>query len=196
MGGKPIHDSNWGAAEFPVSQTYSPAFRNRLIQQLTGPHAKSANELSREVGVSQSTLSLWLRQAPTLTAMSSRNSTLDSNVPPKSPRHWTAAEKLAAVQEAATLKDADLGAFLRRVGIHEADLQAWRALAFAALGGAQPKAKTKPASAAETREVAKLKEKVARLERRLSGANALLDLQKKVQELWGDADKATPGSKE
>ena len=42
-------------------------------------------------------------------------------------RQWTAEEKLRVVLEAAQLSEDELGAFLRREGVHEAQLKEWRA---------------------------------------------------------------------
>src|ERR1043165_6581860 len=196
MGGKLTLTMTQGAAEIAVPRHYTQGFRNRMIQRLTGPDAMSASPLCREVGVAQATLSGWLQRAPTLKAMTTDQPESSSPRPPKSPQQWTAAEKLQVVMEAAAISDAELGAFLRRKGLRESDLQAWRALtiesATAALGGAKKKAK----SVSEARQIQDLQKKLARTERRLSGVNALLDLQKKVREIWGDADAPTTESKE
>lgn len=42
---------------------YSSKFKKRMISKMTGPDAQSASSLVREVGVSQSSLSNWLRKA-------------------------------------------------------------------------------------------------------------------------------------
>jgi len=42
---------------------YSDMFKNAMIQKLSGPDAISASALSKQVDVSQSTLSKWLRMA-------------------------------------------------------------------------------------------------------------------------------------
>lgn len=183
-----------GAAEFTVPQSYTTGFRNRMIQRMTGPTAISASALSREVNIGQATLSRWLLRAPTLAAMTASNQPSSHGRAPKSPQQWTAAEKLQAVVEASALADADLGAFLRRKGLTETDLQAWRTVATEALG--VPTKKQRAKAAADARRIELLENKVKRTERRLSGAKAMLDLQKKIQEIWGDADSPTTGSNE
>ena len=40
---------------------YSAKFRERMVRKMMGPREKSASALSKEVGISQSTLSRWLR---------------------------------------------------------------------------------------------------------------------------------------
>jgi transposase-like protein len=42
---------------------YSSSFKERMVRRLAGPGAMSANALALEVGVSQGTLSRWLREA-------------------------------------------------------------------------------------------------------------------------------------
>lgn len=47
---------------------------------------------------------------------------------PKRPtkKKWTGAEKLRIVLEASALTGSELGALLRREGLHEAELSEWR----------------------------------------------------------------------
>lgn len=165
-----------------------------MIQRMTGPFAISANALSREVGVSQGSLSRWLLQASTLRAMTASNQPSSRGGHSKSPQQWSAAEKFQAVIEASAVADADLGAFLRGKGLTEADLKAWRMLATEALG--EPTKKERAKAAADARRIKQLEQQVTRTERQLSGAKALLELQKKVQEIWGVADAPTAESKE
>jgi len=107
----------------------------------------------------------------------------------KRPQDWSAEEKLQAVIEGATLSEADLGAFLRRQGLHEAQLTQWRQLVLSGLKRA-PKRPGK-ASTAQARRVRELERELARKEKALAEAAALLILKKKVQQIWGDEDDNT-----
>lgn len=102
------------------------------------------------------------------------------------PEDWSAAEKLAAVMEASGLRDEELGEFLRREGLHEAQLTQWRQAALEALGGGKPSR-----VAAEGRRVRELEREVQRKDKALAEAAALLVLQKKVRAIWGDGDDDT-----
>ena len=42
---------------------YSQMFKDKMIQEMTGPDALSATALSKKVDVPQATLSKWLRKA-------------------------------------------------------------------------------------------------------------------------------------
>jgi transposase len=108
----------------------------------------------------------------------------------KRPQDWSAEEKLQAVIEASSVSEEDLGAFLRRQGLHEAQLTQWRQLVLSGLKKA-PK-RSGRASTAQGRRVRELEQELARKEKALAEAAALLILKKKVQQIWGDEDDNTP----
>ena len=164
----------------PTVPEYSAAFKARVVQRLVGPHAVSANALAKELGVSQESLSRWLRQARSVGEM------------PSSKKQWTGAEKLRVVMAAAGLTGTDLGAFLRREGLHEAQLIAWREAAETALGAP---ARPRPGGSPEARRIQELERELRRKDRALAETAALLVLKKKVQAIWGDeADTTDPTS--
>lgn len=175
-------------------KTYSEAFKNKLVQRMLLPGGPSANKLSLEVGIGQPTLSRWLREATTLAPVTKRRKRPPQSQPepkPQRPEDRTAQEKLKLVLEASALSDADLGAFLRRHGIHEADLEAWREAALGALNGPA----SSSARSGDARRVRELEKELRRKDKALAETAALLVLQKKVRAIWGDADDDTkPGS--
>ena len=66
--------------------------------------------------------------------------------PSERPEDWTAEEKLKVVAEAVGLDDVELGVLLRREGLHEAQLEAWRKALLGSLekaGRKGPRATTK-----------------------------------------------------
>ncbi len=168
------------------------------MQRLVGPKAVSANQLAHEVGIHQSTLSRWLRDAQP-SDMGTPKGT-EQKPPPRTATKEATARKLSAddkmriVFAAEALAAEDLGAFLRREGVHDADLDAWRAAvktaAVAALNGTSSKAA--PArSSAERKRLHELERELRRKDKALAEAAALLVLEKKLQALWGDGDDAT-----
>ncbi len=106
----------------------------------------------------------------------------------KSPRQWSAAEKLQVVVEATALSDDELGEFLRRKGLHASQLEEWHRLATEALSGPKKRARKSP----EARRNKELEKELRRKEKALAEVAALLVLKKKVQEIWGDEDDDTP----
>jgi len=168
-----------------MSATYTAGFREAMVRRMTGPTAQSATALAKETGIAQPTLSRWLLVASTLPAMSKQH----DGGPPKSTRQWTAAEKLAVVTEAAALAPADLGAFLRAKGLRSSELHAWREQIVVALG--DTKASRRKAKA-EAGRIKNLERELERKDRRLRAVETLLELQKKVREIWAEEGEFTP----
>jgi len=92
------------------------------------------------------------------------------------------------VLESSQLSEEELGAFLRRKGIRQAHLDEWRSRLAAAVQG---KRKAKGRSA-DARRVQELEKELRRKEKALAETAALLVLQKKVREIWGDEGESTP----
>ena len=178
-----------------MPKIYSDAFRNDIIRKLNSPRPPSARELAARTGVHQTTLSRWQREGATLRAAMSQSDDDKDHAKPqfqRRPQDFPAEQKLRIVQQAATLQDSELGAFLRREGLHEADLAEWReqanAAALAALGG--PRQRT-----IEQKRVRKLESELRRKEKALAEAAALLVLAKKARALWQeDEDDETTGN--
>lgn len=165
-------------------QEYSENFKRKMIQRMSGPRGRTATSLARETGVAQATLSRWLIQARTIGLMSKD----DRKTKPELLRkERSPEEKMRLVLQANRLSEDELGAFLRREGLHEADLAEWRD---AMLSGLKPLSR-KQARSPEGRRVRELEKELRRKEKALAEAAALLVLQKKVHALWGDEDDDT-----
>ena len=160
---------------------YSRAFRAKIVHKLMQPNAPSQGSVSRETGVSQVTLSRWLQTARTIPSMTEK--------PTTKRRKWTAEEKLRIVAEASRLKDAELGAFLRREGVHDVQLREWSDAARAGLASLNGDRRSP-----EVQRVKQLEKELLRKDRALAEVSALLVLRKKVQALWGDVDDDTAES--
>ena len=157
---------------------YSTAFKARVLQRLVGPRAISATRLAAEVGVPQVTLSRWLASARSVPRMTT----------PQKP--WTGAQKLRVVLAAHGLSETELGALLRREGLHAAQLEEWRAAAEMALDPPSRR-REKAAVHPDTKRLADVERELRRKEKALAEAAALLVLKKKVEGYWGDADDTT-----
>lgn len=167
---------------------YSEEFKQKMVQRLLLPGAPSASELARDVGVNHSTLSRWLRDACGPGRFDPMPKDEKKPRRPRRPEDWDEKDRLRVVLEAGRLSGDELGAFLRREGLHEETLAAWRDEALAALSSPQAAGRQ---STKERKRVEALERQLARKERELEAANALLDLSKKVRALWGDGDNDT-----
>lgn len=159
---------------------YSEAFKSNMVRKMLPPGAVSAYALAAETGLNQPTLSRWLKEARSVGVMD------------KPAKKWTPSEKLRVVVEASRLSDDKLGEFLRREGLHEAQVTEWRTSAEASFVDAGRS--TRPST--ESKRIKELERELLRKDRALAEAAALLILQKKVAAIWGAKDDATSNRSE
>jgi len=140
----------------------------------------SIAQIAQKAGIPTPTLYYWMKQAK-IADMSSRGNKKKRGRPRKSSR-WSAEEQLRFLTEASVLSDEELGAFLRKEGLHEVDLQNMRK---AALDGLRPPVVRRGLSPQE-QELKELKRDLRRKEKALAEAAALLVLQKKFRALLAE----------
>lgn len=167
-----------------------------MVQKMAGPSGRSASSLSDEVGVPQVTLSRWLKQA-TVPAVSKKKTTTKkkrrrsrAGSTAKRPQRWTPQDKLQVILEAAALSDDELGEFLRRRGLHEAQLTEWREQLLKAAPDVFATRRRKQVSP-ETKRIRELEKDLRRKEKALAETSALLVLKKKADAIWGVVDDDT-----
>lgn len=160
-----------------MGRPYSVAFKQKMVQRLTGRDAVSAMQLSRETGIRPQSLSRWLAQAGSLPWVASQK---------PSNRQWTLEEKARVLAEALKLNGEQLSAYLRREGVRLGDFESWR-LAL------QQEGKD---SAASVKLIRKLERELARKEKALAEAAALLVLKKTLESAHLDEDDDTDEANE
>jgi transposase len=169
---------------------YSDTMKARMISRMTGPNAMSATALSRDVGIAQCTLSRWLREASIMGGMSKSK----KDPIPQSPRDWPLERKLRVVLESLSLSDQELGAFLRREGLHEAQLQEMRSSVEEAFSDQKKKKRSKKVSS-EKKAIKKLEKELARKDKALAEVTALLVLKKKLESYYAGLEEEDTSGK-
>jgi transposase-like protein len=161
-----------------------------MVQRLLLPNGPTQIALAAEVGVPQTTLSNWKRRSDSLSIVS-KTEKPGAASRSRRPEDWTAQERLRIVMQASGLAESELGELLRREGLHEETLEAWRkAVQEAALDALQPAGPAR-ARGGDRKKIKQLERELARKEKALAEAAALLVLKKKVQAIWGDEDDDT-----
>ena len=170
---------------------YTEGFKRKMIQRMLKPGGPSASALSQEVGVSQSSLSTWLRKAKENgrgEASLPRPERKDEAEMKKRPQDWSWEEKSRVVVAARGLKGEELGAFLRKEGLHEVQLRDWE---MGMREGLKPRGRKPTRNAADVKRIKELERELRRKEKALAEAAALVILKKKMEALWGDEDEGT-----
>lgn len=163
---------------------FSEAFKSKMVQRMLGPEGMSANALAAKVNLSQTTLSRWRRQAEgTMPGMTKKVTTPKPSIARRI-EDWSSEERLRVVAESSRLSDDELGAFLRREGLHGETLKQWRAAALEGLVSQR-------SDRSDQKRVRELEKELKRKDRALAEAAALLLLEKKLQSMWGAGDDDT-----
>ncbi len=156
---------------------YSEEFKRSTVAKMATPGGRSATSLSQELGISQSTLSRWLRERATVGLKG-------EGMGPRRPEDWSAEEKLEALLSYVKLAEEQQGTFLREKGVHEAQLAKWKEEIIEAM-------KLKPLAGGKNdpqqKRIAALERELRRKEAALAEAAALLVLKKKADAIWGEA---------
>lgn len=161
-----------------MTKPFSLPYKQKILERLTGANAVSARQVARETGISQETVSRWLREARSLPDVRSKKR--------GTTRTWTVDEKVRVLSESSKLTGSELTRYLEREGLLFGELEQWRL----ALGGDDS------ASITTTKRMRKLERELARKEKALAEAAALLVLKKKVEHLWEGEDDDTDEEKD
>ena len=157
-------------------QYYPEDFKKAMVIKMSAPEAQSATSLAEETGVSQSTLSRWLRSYATVRVEG-------ESMKQRRPQDWSAEEKLEALLEYERISEQQRGEFLRGKGLHEATLEKWKK---EMLEGLKIKPFVGGKKDPQRKRIAALERELRRKEAALAEAAALLVLKKKADAIWGD----------
>jgi transposase-like protein len=160
---------------------YSQERRAAVLVKMLPPSSMTIAALSRQEGISEKTLYKWRREARAQGRLAP-----DAG---EAPAGWTSRDKFAAVVETAALNVAETAAYCRERGLYPEQIAAWRAACEGANDRAQAVA-TAPAHRArgEAKRLRALERELARKEKALAEAAALLTLRKKAAAIWGEED--------
>lgn len=145
-----------------MTRPFSVALKQQMVARLTGVNAVSAAQLARETGISQQNLSRWLSEA-----RSSPFGAADEGIG----FIWTVAQKARIIAQAATLAGDELSHYLAGEGVRLGYFRRWR-LALEEAG---------KESVGMAKRIGKLERELARKDRALAEAAALLLLRETIE---------------
>ena len=163
--------------------TYAPERREAVLKTMMPPNAVSVPELSRTENIAEQTLYRWRKHARLSGRLMPDTDTI--------PKRWSSADKFAAVLESAAMNETELGEYCRVKGLHAGELAAWRAACEQANDrdrNRQASATERAASKASNKKMKRLEAELARKERALAEAAALLVLRGKLAAMYADED--------
>ena len=158
---------------------YSYEFKTQAVEKALGrDYDVSLNSVAIHLGVDHSTLRRWVKQF--------ENQSYGEGImnEEKSPRSWTAEQKLEIVIACESMDKEQVSAHCREHGIYPHHVKQWKAEILKAMS--VPGKSANPAQVKQLREENKsLRKELRRKEKALAEAAALLVLKKKAEGMWG-----------
>ena len=155
---------------------YSPERKAAVLDKLLPPHNMTVSALAQQEGISEATLYNWRIQAK-----------LEGKPVPganKTTEQWSTEARFAVIVETATLSQAELGEYCRRKGLYPEQIAQWKQDFLQT-----PPPDTRQSQKQAQKEIKGLKRELARKEKALAEAAALLVLRKKLNGYYGIADE-------
>ena len=162
---------------------YSTERRAAVLKKLEPPSPVPLRQLAKDEGISEATLHTWRRDA-----RSQGRLLPDADAGPDG---WTSRDKFAAVLETAALNEVDLAAYCRQRGLYAEQIQTWRTACEQANDWARASSqRLGQATKDDKKQIKALERDLARKEKALAEAAALLVLRKNAAAIWGDGEDA------
>jgi len=160
---------------------YSEERKQAVLIKMMAPENKGAMELSEETGIPYQTLYNWRKQAKEKGCAVPGNN--------KNPEKWSSSDKFATVLETASLNEAELGEYCRKKGLYVEQIQEWKLTCMNANASQIESDKLeRERSKLDKKRIKRLERELNRKEKALAETAALLVLQKKAREIWGDPE--------
>jgi hypothetical protein len=157
---------------------YSSERKAAVLAKMLPPNNIPLSRLAGEEGISRATLAKWRAEA-----RAKGRFLPDADAGPEG---WTSRDKLAAVIETASLNEAELGEYCRVRGLYPEQLRVWREACERANDWERTAAQRIQRETKDDRKrIAELERDLARKEKALAEAAALMILRKKADAIWG-----------
>jgi transposase len=157
---------------------YSTDVRRTALEKMLQPGAPQLSAISRDMDIPKDTLYGWLRKAKQGKLSNDRSRKMRTGIQ----------EKMAAILTARSLRDEELGRWLREQGFHEVQLKSWEQEINAAL---ENSAGSGGREAEQRQRIKELERELNRKDKALAEMSALMVLKKKWAAILGDEESAT-----
>ena len=160
---------------------YSTQRKESALHKMMPPSNIPIAQLSIEMGIGESTLYNWRKQA------------IDKGyvVPGdgKNAEQWSSANKFSVVLETASLNQAELAEYCRNKGLYAEQVSAWRSACMDANANVKEQEKAFIIEAKkDKKQIHQLEKELRRKDKALAETAALLVLRKKANAIWGEAE--------
>jgi transposase-like protein len=153
------------------------ARKEAILNKMMSPYPPTIVVLSKQEGISEATLYNWRKQL--------RQEGRPVPEHDRTSENWSAQTKFAVVVETAAMTETELAEYCRGKGLYPEQVKAWRDTAIASQDESQQATAASQQQGRDYRkQIKRLETDLARKEKALAEAAALLILQKKMRALW------------
>jgi len=151
--------------------------KEAILNKMMSPYPPTILALSKQEGISEATLYNWRKQL--------RQEGRPVPEHDRTSENWSAQTKFAVVVETAAMTETELAQYCRSKGLYPDQVKAWRDTAIASQDESQQATAASQQQGRDYRkQIKRLETDLARKEKALAEAAALLILQKKMRALW------------
>lgn len=162
---------------------YSAERKEAVLRKMLPPNNKQLKDLAQEEGISEATLHIWRKEV-----RGQGRLIPDAN---KTPDGWGAKDKFCAVVESAAMNETELAEYCRKRGLYPEQVKEWRISCEQATDREYKSTMRLNEMVREERKRNQaLERELARKEKALAEAAALLILRKKAEVIWGERGDA------
>jgi transposase len=165
-----------------VRDRTSEEYKKAIVRKMASS-SLSGRQFAIEEGVALATLHKWKTKYRCDSIDQEKSKAVASD-------NWSLEEKFAVVLESASLSEIELGEYCRRKGIYPEHVSVWKhACIQGNMKNSDHKRKADSASKTDKKRIRELERELARKEKALAEAAALLLLRKKLDALWDENEE-------
>jgi transposase-like protein len=174
-----------------MNAIYTQSFKIQAVEKaLNRANGISLKTIVDELGMGYSTLAKWMRDAKNNKleyAENGHNLMSNGRKIEKRPQDWSLDDRLEIVMACASLGEEETSEYCRKHGVYPHHVNQWQ-LDFASGNSSTEKANSRQAMKVLKNENRALRKELNRKDRALAETAALLVLQKKVHDIWGNGE--------
>jgi len=155
-----------------TSKKFSEEFKQALVKKLLSRGKQTVAQFCEENGLGISTVTRWQSECANVSEMNHK----------KNKSKVSSENILKIISETYSLNEEDLGLYLRKNGLHSAQVAEWRSSFLSSVN--KPKTYLNKKDARDSK-ISELEKDLFKKDKALAEVSALLILQKKVGLLWG-----------
>jgi len=163
-----------------MRRQFTEKFKEGIVQKALMPGSPGIMRISEKIGVHHTSVRKWIKIHGNGSPMKKSKSKHQKN------DSWTPEEKLQAIIETASMSEKEFGEFLRKKGIHSADLEEWKSDCTTGLKSTVGRPKKDPEVLELRKKEKDLQKDLRRKEKALAEMSARVILLKKSREIFGD----------